>query len=226
MNDLQTFFTKLAAWEGKPVAALAAPWNRSDPRAIASDFRRAFGRSGITACPLSLPASVTNQSTGNRVAEFVASQIGPELRHFRIEPLVGPGYPDKRLRRIRGGRAFAMELKATGRFNPRSSNRIVLLSASAKLRREFRGPVSHLLVTICYRRRRGQLWVQAARLEFLMPTTRVNVRLEASVSRRLLSQDPGAFFWIGKLDREIPSGRRRTSALAAGRRRRNSAATI
>lgn len=80
-----------------------------------------------------------------RMSSFTAAL---KLRRFRMEPCVGAGYPDQRLHRIGTKRRFALEFKATRRFRPASTSRIVLTSASRKIRRAFRGPVSHLLVTI------------------------------------------------------------------------------
>jgi hypothetical protein len=215
MNDLQTFFTKLAAWEGKPATCLAAPWVRSDALAIASDFRRAFSDSRLAKRPLLVAAGTNNQSAGNRVAEFIQKQLDSRLRHFRIKPCQGPGYPDSRLCCIGNDRSFAMEIKATTSFDPTNESRMVLASASKKLRRSFHGPVCHLLVTACYQRRHRTVWVRALRLDFLLPTTKVNIRLEASVSKRLLSE-MDYFLWIGNLGTAGLKARRRRS----GRRSR------
>jgi hypothetical protein len=93
---------------------------------------------------------------------------------------------------------FALEFKATRRYRPKSTSRIVLTSSSGKIRRLFRAPVCHFLVTICYGRSGGRGWVTEARLGFLQPDTRVNVRLEASVNRRLLSNNSGDSKWLGR----------------------------
>lgn len=149
------------------------------------------------ASPLPVSVCNTNQRAGNRVASAVAKQIGPKLRKFRLETCKGQGYPDMRLSRRRDGRDIALELKATRRFDPRSNSRIVLTSASRKLRKKFRCPTNHLLLTVCYRRNGGRFWIRGVRLDFLEPTTEVHVRLEASLSRKLLTKGDSSAAWIG-----------------------------
>jgi hypothetical protein len=195
MENFEGFFRKLASWEARPAAPLVSPWKRSDRLAISADFRRAFRR--ICLEPMALRARSTSQSAGHRVAEAVASKLGSRLRRFKLEPCKGRGYPDKKLSHVRNRRAFALEIKATQRFNPRSGNRIVLTCASQKMRREFRKPVNHLLLTLCYRRSGSRFWVRSVRLDFLQPTTEVNIRLECSVNRRLLDKRGAIFAWIG-----------------------------
>ena len=84
------------------------------------------------------------------------------------------------------GRIFPFEVKATGQWNRSDSNRRVLTSSSKKLRETFREPINHLLVTILYKKSSGRYRVEGIRLDFLEPTTQVNVRLEASVNHRIL----------------------------------------
>ena len=51
----------------------------------------------------------------------------------------------------------------------------------------FRAPIRHLLTTICYRVIDGAYRVTDVRLDFLQPTTEVQVRFEASVNHRILN---------------------------------------
>lgn len=197
LDDLHGYFTQLSAWEGKPAAVLVAPWKPSVHDDITADLRHAFSSSEVMASPLPVSVGHTNQRVGNRVASAVAKQIGPKLRKFRLETCKGQGYPDMRLSRRRTRCDIALEVKATRRFDPRSNSRIVLTSASRKLRREFRCPANHLILTVCYGRTAGRFWIRGARLDFLEPSTEVHIRLEASVSRRLLAKNDSSAAWIG-----------------------------
>lgn len=203
LNDLHGYFTQLSAWEGKPTAVLIASWKPSVHAAITADLRHAFRSSGVMGSPLPVSVGNTNQRVGNRVASAVAKQIGPKLRKFRLETCKGQGYPDMRLSRRRNQCDIALELKATRRFDPRSNSRIVLTSASRKLRKKFRCPTNHLLLTICYRRNGGRFWVRGVRLDFLEPTTQVHVRLEASLTRKSLAKSDSSAAWIGVSQEEL-----------------------
>lgn len=81
-----------------------------------------------------------------------------------------------------------LEMKATGQWNPADSNRTVLTSSSAKLRSQFVSPIYHLLVTVIYSQVGGGVRIDAIRVDFLEPTTQVNVRMESSGSHKILDQ--------------------------------------
>jgi hypothetical protein len=92
---------------------------------------------------------------------------------------------------------FALELKATGElFDPEDKNRMVLISSSHKMHRRFPVSVSHLLVAVCYRRVGKAIVATSFGFKFFEPWTPVNIRLEASTSKALLSSDPENFLWI------------------------------
>jgi hypothetical protein len=186
--DLASYYQKLAAWEDKPVIDLVAGWQESHIAAIAEDFKAAFYASNFAANPLTVPGNLSNQAVGNRLAEFFVRQINNRLKAHSIEDCSGAGYPDKRLRAMADQNVFVFELKATSEFDPNDSNRIVLTSSSEKLRRYFRPPINHLLATVCYNQDGTQIRLENLRLDFLAPSTPVNVRLEASVSQRILSR--------------------------------------
>lgn len=188
MSNFDDYYNDLAAWEQKPVVPLIAAWNPKDVQNIVDIFGAAFQACSFTTTFLPVAQGTTNQSIGNKIAEFFANHMNLHLRGFRIEACSGAGYPDKQLREVSTGRLFVCEIKATSHFNPMDSNRIVLTSSSEELRRKFKPPLHHLLVTACYVDHSGQLELQNTRLDFLEPTTPVNVRLEASVSQRLLAQ--------------------------------------
>ncbi|MGA2750987.1 MAG: hypothetical protein ABSG59_19640 [Verrucomicrobiota bacterium] len=188
MSNFDDYHSDLAAWEQKPVIPLIATWNPNDVQHIAKEFGTAFQACSFATTFLPVPPGITNQSIGNKIAEFVTTQMNRRLRGFRIEDCLGAGYSDKQLRDVSDGRLFVCEIKATSHFNPGDSNRIVLTSSSEKLRRKFKPLLHHLLMTACYVDHGGQLEVQKIRLDLFEPTTPVNVRFEASVSQRLLAQ--------------------------------------
>jgi hypothetical protein len=128
----------------------------------------------------------SNQSRGNVVADFVSDQLG--CQQLLVEPLAGGGYPDRRAV-AQDGFACAVELKATSSWNDGDGNRRVLTSSSTKLHRAMRdgilpSPPMHLLVTAIFSL--ADQAIKAVRLDFLEPTSVVNVRLEASTSQALL----------------------------------------
>jgi hypothetical protein len=188
MSNFYDYYNDLAVWEQKPVVPLIAIWNPNDVQNIADVFGAAFQASSFETTFLSVAPETTNQAIGNKVAEFFSTHMNLHLRGFRIEDCSGPGYPDKQLREVSTNLLFVCEIKATSHFNPKDSNRIVLTSSSEKLRCKFKPPLHHLVVTASYVDHGGRLELQSARLDFLEPTTPVNVRMEASVSQRLLAQ--------------------------------------
>jgi hypothetical protein len=186
--NLEEYFEQLANWEELPAAELVAAWERGDIEGVTEDFRAAYDRTGFGARVLEVPAETSNQSIGNRVAEFFVGAIGPQLEAHRIDACRGPGYPDKRLVRLDAQRTFAFELKATSHFNRNDSNRIVLTCSSRKLREQFEAPINHLLGTVSYVKDGNQITVEHLRLDFLEPDSPVDVRLEGSVSQKGLSR--------------------------------------
>ncbi len=194
-SELGHYYRLLAHREGLSPVDLAAPWDAADVAEITEDFRQAFDTCKFAENPLVVPIRTSNQSVGNRVAKFFSETVNHHLQVFSIINCVGNGYPDKRLVRWRDNREFALELKATGLFQPCNSNRLVLTSRSVKLRRSFKPPVNHLLLLIAYDRTDESLWLRSARLAFLNPDTQVSVRLEASVSHHFLSMASRTFVW-------------------------------
>ncbi len=112
-------------------------------------------------------------------------QLTKGLKEFQLEKCVGAGYPDRML--VRHGHRIALEIKATSDWNPSDSNRRVLTSSSEKLRRHFHPPIHHLLCTVFYSLKDDCAVIGALRLDFLEPDSIVNVRLEVSVSHKLLA---------------------------------------
>ena len=188
MINLEAYFQELATREGKPGKNLVGRWLPREKRRIKQCLRTAFKRCGFEHSFLPVNTGVTSQSLGNKVADFFALNMERHLRGFSIRACKGPGYPDRRLVRVSNEKACALELKSTSNFVPDNNNRIVLTSRGEKLRRFFVPPVKHLVVTVLCRRRGGRVWLRDHKVHFLQPSTKVYVRLEASVSQRLLEE--------------------------------------
>lgn len=196
--ELGSYYRALTAREGFAPMELASPWDPVDADEVAEDFQQAFEGCAFAQNPLPVLGNVSNQSVGNRVATFFSERVNSHLLSFRVEDCSGPGYPDKRLVRLRDQQSFALELKSTSLFQPRNANRLVLTCRSEKLRREFQPPIRHVLVLLAYDRAATELWLRSARLAFLNPNTTVQVRYEASLSHQLLSATSRTFVWAGE----------------------------
>lgn len=189
MRDLGAYYRHLSEWEGKPSIELISEWEPEKIEAIAGDLKEAFFSTDFRDNPLIVPIGTSNQSIGNKVADFFTDSINHHLRVFHVHACSGHGYPDKKLLWRRDRKCMcALELKATSKFDPNDSNRVVLTASSEKVRRHFSPPVHHLLATASYSMRQQELYVTNLRLDFLQPYTEVNGRLEGSVSQRLLSR--------------------------------------
>jgi len=187
-TQISEYYIELQRREGLEPVELVAQWGVADTDAISRDFRATVVASNITQQDVPLRAGSSNQSIGNQVADFFVPTMNQHLQQFRIDACPGGGYPDKILVEIASGRTFPFELKATSTWNETDSNRRVLTSSSRKLRQRFPGAVNHVLATILYATGAGVSRIQCLRLDFIEPSTLVNIRLEASVSHRLLTQ--------------------------------------
>ncbi len=182
------YYKELQRREGLEPVELVADWARRDTDAISGAFRTAVTASQITKLDIPIRAGSTNQSIGNQVADFFVPIMNQHLQDYRIDACPGGGYPDKILAEIASRRTFPFELKATSTWDTADSNRRVLTSSSRKLRQRFPAAVNHVLATILYTSDAGMSRVRSLRLDFIEPGTLVNIRLEASVSHRLLAQ--------------------------------------
>ena len=188
MPTLSEYYQLLLEHEGVPATDLIAPWNTEIVAIVTASIRDAFTAAGMAGVRIPISAGSSNQSIGNQVANFFASTISPHLRNHRITSCTGQGYPDMILLPGVGGQGFPFEIKATSDWNPSDSNRRVLTCSSDKLRRHFRAPIHHLLGTVIYRPDGAIYILQSVRLDFLNPNTPVSIRLEGSVSHKLLAQ--------------------------------------
>jgi hypothetical protein len=182
------YYNELQRRENLEPAELVAEWAPADTDAISAAFRTAIAASHITEQGIPIRTGSTNQSIGNQVADFFVPIINQHLQQYRIDACPGGGYPDKILVEIASRRTFPFELKATSTWDAADSNRRVLTSSSRKLRQRFPGAVNHVLATVLYATGAGISRVRSLRLDFIEPATLVNIRLEASVSHRLLAE--------------------------------------
>jgi len=224
MNDLRSYFAALSKYEGKPVLNLVSRWKPADVHSITSAFQKACDESRIE---FDVSSDISAPALGNRVARAFANRVNSSLPRYSVCECPGNGYPDQLLRRRQDGRPFALELKAKTAFRPKDGNRQVLTSASSKLRRYFPvgTPICHLFATILYskarRARRSRVAITGLRLDFLAPSSPVEVRLEASVSQRLLARSKHAKpVLIPTRLRKIRRNRAKAGSTTAGRNSR------
>src|SRR2546422_55384 len=79
MCDLASYYCSLANWEGKEAVSLVAPWDSGDAANVSADFQQAFESRGFSCLPLTIVAGTSNQSIGNKVAEFLVDNINAHL---------------------------------------------------------------------------------------------------------------------------------------------------
>ena len=189
MSDLKDFFRDLLNWEGQQYCQLIHQWPQELRDTIVFAFEDAVSEASVkgSICPLK-PGS-TNQSIGNQVEKYIVQELDSVISGFSIFKCSGGGYPDQILIQQTTKLKIPLEMKATAAWNDKDSNRRVLTSSSKKLRAQFSEPIYHLLLTALYSKEDDEdlATIDAIRLDFLEPTTIVNVRLEASVSHKLLA---------------------------------------
>lgn len=195
--DFSTFYDMVQRRAGieQPKPAVAA-WALDVQEAIAHAFETAvieaqlIGRAIDTLHSKEDGTVRSNQSKGNVLANVLADAFAAEGAALGLRPIAGAGYPDRIL--VYGPLDFkcAFEIKATGDWDDRDSNRRVLTSSPEKLLRaivngDLPDPPCHLLGTVIYNDDTAE--VESVRLDFLEPNTLVGVRLEASTSHKLLA---------------------------------------
>jgi len=161
-------------------------WDKNDITIIEKDFKSAINASNIFAQKCISAQKSSNQSAGNKFEKHFICIINPKLTEFTIENCLGKGYPDKQLKNIATKIIYPLEIKATSNFNSKDSNRRVLTCSSKKLIKNFskQKAINHIIVTLIYDK--SSWCIAKIRLDFLAPSSLVNVRLEASTSHKLL----------------------------------------
>lgn len=190
MATLSDYYRDLLNWEGTPHQQLIDSWPEKLIQAIETDLRSAVAASGVKGARCLVRPGSPNQSIGNQVEDYIISKLTPNTSAFSLCSCAGAGYPDRMLIEKSSKLKIPFEFKATSEWNPSDSNRRVLTSSSEKIRRHFSTPIHHLICTVIYELQDGAVLISAVRLDFLEPSTVVNVRLEASVSHKLLADSP------------------------------------
>jgi hypothetical protein len=173
--------------------ALIRPWTNAEITSVEGAITTAVNASGIVGTVIP-NFTGTNQSKGNKAAKHLVSIVAPHLpAPHHITNARGGGYPD-RIFNI-GNLGFCMELKATSNWNDTDANRRVLTSTPVKMRglvnaQTIGAPPAHLVCTVFYSELHST--VTGLRIDFLDPSSEINIRLEASTSQRLLTQSTHA----------------------------------
>lgn len=187
-NKLSDYYQDLAILEGKPLNnPLIASWRTKEIQAVTADFRTASEACRLPGFAVRV-GDMCPQAIGNAVASLTAVALKYQLKWFTIEECPGAGYPDFKLVHLTSGRAYPLEIKATGKRQGTNS-RVVLTSSSTKLRELFAPPIRHLIATVHYLRTPRTIRIDSLRLNFLRPQSLVNVRFEGAVTSKLLHQD-------------------------------------
>ena len=163
-------------------------WPQGLRNTIVSAFENAVSESSVKGSICPIPPGTTNQSIGNKVEEYIVPILDSGLSGFSISKCSGPGYPDQTLIQQSTNLHIPLEMKATAKWNERDTIRRVLTGSSQKLRTQFSAPIYHLILTVSYTDRQPEsVTINTIRLDFLEPTTTVNIKFEASVNHKILT---------------------------------------
>ena len=187
MSNLSDYYKDLLRWEGQQYRKLVYQWPQDLRDAIVSAFVDAVLETSIKGSICPIKPNSKNQSIGNQIEKYTIEKLNTAILGFSILRCSGPGYPDKTLIRQVPKHRIPLEVKATSEWNPKDANRRVLTSSSKKLRDQFSEPIHHLLLTVLYSQTQNSATINTIRLDFLEPTTTVNVRFEASVNHKILA---------------------------------------
>jgi len=182
---MQQSHNELLKREGSEQCAMISVWNKNLIKEISQDFEQSVANSKIVDSFCKIRPNSSNQSVGNQMEVYAIEQLNEHLKIYQIEKCSGAGYPDRILAK-EGFRHIALEMKATSEWDSNNSNRCVLTSSSKKLQAKFTAPIYHLICTTIYQRIDQQYQIKTVRLDFIEPQTSVSIRLEASVSHKLL----------------------------------------
>ena len=189
MATFAEYYQDLLELEELQEQELISAWLPDLIAEVTNDIRQAVENSNLinSLCPIQPNSS--NQSIGNQIASHLSDRLNEQLQNFNLSRCLGQeGYPDRILVRLADdSRHLSFEIKSTSNWNPNDSNRRVLTSSSSKLRQNFNLPIYHLICTVIYQMENNFAMICAVRFDFIEPNTNVKVRLEASVSHRILS---------------------------------------
>jgi hypothetical protein len=189
--ELSEYYRLLCKFEGLPNREFISPWNPANVAAI-----KAAIETGVENCRIEFEVDedISDSALPNMIEKKFRPGVNPHLRGYELCECKGKGYPDDFLRHCADGTKDPFEIKAKTGFCPQNGLRQVFLCTSRKLRRQFPAdnPICHLFGTVFYsepcRDRQRPVQIIGFLLEFLEPSTIVEVRLESSASQRLLSK--------------------------------------
>ena len=186
MSNLHDYFRELLIREKQPHCELIHAWPPKLRDEIISAFEKSVSETAVKGSGCSI-AELTNQAAGNKVEKYIVSKLDSGLSGFSISKCRGAGYPDQTLIQNTTNLHMPLEIKATADWKDTDTIRRVITASSRKLRARFSEPIHHLMLTAIYSGRgKGFAKIEAIRLDFLEPTTPVNVRFEASVNHKIL----------------------------------------
>jgi hypothetical protein len=173
-------------------ASLIAKWKDAEAkkiRALISSTTKSLKGSS----PKGFRSAKSNQAIGNLMHKHFVNEFNAHApMGVKIVPCKGSGYPDNLLAITKNNKTknYCVEFKATSDWNPKDSNRRVLMSSTTKIRsniaeKQIPDNPLHILITIKYVKGSGK--IGGLRLDFLDPKTQVNTRLEASTTHKLLA---------------------------------------
>lgn len=193
--ELGTFLKALQKEElgnsSKELLPLIAKWKNSESKMITVLVSSNINKLKGTA-PKGFKSAKSNQAVGNLMQKHFVDEFNKSASaKVQITSCRGAGYPDNFLSitKNRVTTNYCLEFKATSDWNPKDSNRRVLMSSTTKLRKKIAEKVIpadplHILITIMYEKGSGK--IEGVRLDFLDPATKVNTRLEASTTHKLM----------------------------------------
>lgn len=186
MLNLQDYFTELLIREEQPHCELIHAWSPKLRDEIVDSFEKSVSETAVKGSSCSI-AGLTNQAAGNKVEKYIVPKLDSGLSGFSISKCRGLGYPDQTLIQNTTNLHMPLEIKATADWKDTDTIRRVITSSSKKLRARFSGHIHHLMLTVIYSGRGEEFAkIEAIRLDFLEPTTTVNIRFEASVNHKIL----------------------------------------
>ena len=190
MTNLRNFFKDLLNWEGHKHCELIHPWPQTLRNSIVLAFKKAVSVSAMKGSICSLPPRISKQDIGNKIEEYIVPKLDSDLSGFSFSKCRGPGYPDQTLIEQSTNLHMPLEMKATADWNETDTIRRVLTGSSRKLRAQFSKHIYHLLLTVIYSKQDDEdfVTIDTIRLDFLEPTTTVNIKFEASVNHKILTR--------------------------------------
>lgn len=183
------YYKDLLEYRGECPRDMIRDWQDSEIRAIKKAVKNAVDSAGFIGTTMEGFEEKSNQARGNEAEKIFLELVRPKLKApFQIEDAPGPGYPDKIFKN--GEEGYCMEFKATSKWDDTDTNRRVLTSSPSKLiklidNKKVENPPAHMVAVIVYE----GLTVTQLRVYFFDSETPINVRLEASTTQKMLSED-------------------------------------